>query len=445
MSSNPGAFLRYGVAAAAVAIALAVRLALNPILGAHSPYLPFALAVVVAARFGGRWPGFAATALSGFSVAWFLIAPEGSLEIADPAAFWGLALFAVVGSLISLVAGRLQESLVLTERAEQALRQQSELVELAHDAIITMDSGRRIVRWNAGAQEMYGWAEQEVVGKSIHELLQTSGGTPTAEIDEILGRMGQWNGEINHIARDGSTLVVDSRQVRIRGESSLAKGILEINRDVTERDRAEAALRASEERLRLAQRVASIGTFEWNIQTGVNQWTPELEAMYGLPAGGFTGTQNAWEELVHPDDRSEAVRRVSEALEKGSFEAEWRVIWPDGTLHWLFGKAFVFNDESGNPLRLIGVNIDITDRKQAEESLRESEMHYRTLFNSIDEGFCIVEVIFDESEKPIDYRFLEVSPSFEKQTGLADAQGKRMRELAEKPKTIGSRYTARSL
>ena len=74
----------------------------------------------------------------------------------------------------------------------------------------------------------------------------------------------------------------------------------------------------------------------------------------------------------------------------------------------------------------------ITYRKRAEEDLRESENRYRTLFNAIDEGFCIIEVIFDENEKPVDYRFLEINPSFEKQTGLIAAQGKRMRELAPK-------------
>jgi len=74
----------------------------------------------------------------------------------------------------------------------------------------------------------------------------------------------------------------------------------------------------------------------------------------------------------------------------------------------------------------------ITDRKQAEDKLTESKKHYCMLFNAIDEGFCIIEVIFDENEKPIDYRFIEVNPSFEKQTGLINAQGKRMRELAPK-------------
>ena len=134
----------------------------------------------------------------------------------------------------------------------------------------------------------------------------------------------------------------------------------------------EKALRESEERLRMAQQVARVGTFEWNIKTGLNRWTPELETMYGLPPGGFGGTQGAWEQLVHPADRNQTIAAVKRALEKDhAFEGEWRVLWPDGSLHWLLGRAWVFRDEAGQPERLVGINIDITERKVAEQALAE--------------------------------------------------------------------------
>src|SRR5581483_4059721 len=99
---------------------------------------------------------------------------------------------------------------------------------------------------------------------------------------------------------------------------------------------------------------------------------PELEAMYGLPVGGFARTQPAWEKLVHPDDRAGAVRNVELAFETGTpVEGEWRVVWPDGTMHWLAGRFQVFKDSSGKPLRLTGVNIDITERKNAEAEIRD--------------------------------------------------------------------------
>jgi PAS domain S-box-containing protein len=145
-----------------------------------------------------------------------------------------------------------------------------------------------------------------------------------------------------------------------------------VNQDITERKQAEERLRESEERLRLAQQVARLGTFEWDLQTGVDRWTPELEALYGLPPGGFAGTEPAWEELVHPADRAEAVRRVQRALDTGiTCDAEYRVIQPNGSVRWLYGRARMLKDDAGKPQRLIGVNMDITERKQAEERLRQ--------------------------------------------------------------------------
>jgi PAS domain S-box-containing protein len=119
----------------------------------------------------------------------------------------------------------------------------------------------------------------------------------------------------------------------------------------------------------MAQQVARVGAFDWNIKTGVNRWTRELEAMYGLLPGSFPGTQPAWEQLVHPDDRQEVVRAVEQAMQDGAFEKEWRVVWPDGSVHWLLGRAWVFKDQQGLSQRLTGVNIDITERKMAEQEL----------------------------------------------------------------------------
>ena len=140
------------------------------------------------------------------------------------------------------------------------------------------------------------------------------------------------------------------------------------------RRNAEDALRASAARMRLAQQASQVGTFEWNIQTGENVCTPEMEAMYGLPTGTFARTQQAWENLLHPEDRPEAVKLVKHSLETGApAEGEWRVIWPDGSVHWLSGRWQVFKDANGTPLRMTGVNIDISDRKQAEDRLRQAQ------------------------------------------------------------------------
>src|SRR5260370_42156585 len=114
----------------------------------------------------------------------------------------------------------------------------------------------------------------------------------------------------------------------IKDSDGRTVGCSGIARDISERKLAEEALCASEERLRLAQQAARIGTFDWNIRTGVNTWTPELEAMYGLPPGGFGGTQTPFANLGHPDDRPRIIKLVDAALKSGQpTKGQWRRCW----------------------------------------------------------------------------------------------------------------------
>jgi PAS domain S-box-containing protein len=207
--------------------------------------------------------------------------------------------------------------------------------------------------------------------KLISAIARHSPKNPTVDVTYrvlLPGRAPVWVKSSGRAFFDG-----EGRMLRVVG----------IVADVTDQRLAEEALRASEERLRLAQKVAGIGSFERDIRTGVNTWTVEMESMYGLPPGGFGRTRTAFENLIHPDDRALVKKLVDEALRTGqAMSGEWRVIWPDESVHWIAGRWQALMDDSGGPLRVLGVNIDITERKRAEEAIRESEQRFRLVADS---------------------------------------------------------------
>lgn len=134
--------------------------------------------------------------------------------------------------------------------------------------------------------------------------------------------------------------------------------------------RSSAALVDREERLRLSQEAAGIGAFDWNVRRDFNFWTPELEAIHGLAAGSFRQTRRAWEDLIHPDDREAAARKIDEALVAGgTVECEWRVVWPDAGVHWISSRWRVFRDSSGAAVRMVGVSLEVTERRRIQEAL----------------------------------------------------------------------------
>ena len=152
-----------------------------------------------------------------------------------------------------------------------------------------------------------------------------------------------------------------------------------------------------------------------------------------LPEPG-TGQWYARWELFYPDGAPMPYEAwpMALALKEGRSisREELMARMPDGRCIWVEAYASPVHDEKGNITGSINMLFDITEQKKAVQDLHESEERYRTLFESMDEAYCIVEVLFDEKENPVDYRFVEINPAFEKQTGLKNAQGKRIRELA---------------
>jgi len=132
------------------------------------------------------------------------------------------------------------------ERMQQAeqIRLQADLIELAHDAILMRDSVSRVIFWNKGAEELYGWSSQEALGRISHTLLRTRFPGSRAKVDASLEEYGRWEGELTHTCRDGRVVIVESRQMLVCDVQGHSTAILEINRDITERRHLEQAMQA---------------------------------------------------------------------------------------------------------------------------------------------------------------------------------------------------------
>ncbi len=180
-------------------------------------------------------------------------------------------------------------------------------------------------------------------------------------------------------------------------------------RDISSRKKAEQSLRKSEYALAEAQRLGQIGSWEWNMQTGEARWSSELYVIYGLNPENFTPRITSFTQYVHPDDRAMINHVIKQMVSSEEpVNVQFRIIRPDGTTRILDAVGEITDvDEQGKPLRIVGTNQDITERKQAEKILMESEKKYRLLAeNSVD---CIWTL-----DKRL--RFTYLSPALERIT-----------------------------
>ena len=260
-----------------------------------------------------------------------------------------------------------EQDVTALREAESRTRQQSALIELAHDAVIVRDTGDRIVFWNRGAEEAYGWRAEEARGKVVHDLLKTVWPGPPRQIQGRLLTEGCWEGEILHTRKDGEQIVMESRQALLPAGDGNPSAILEINRDVTARRAAE------QERLRLAVAVEQVseGIAVMETDGRVIFANAAFEAHFGLGRGEAVGL--FYEELLGREKANlRAGRGLAGALRSGQkWVGRLAVRRSDGEVADIDATLSPVRARSGRVAHFVTVQRDVTQEVKFQDRVRQ--------------------------------------------------------------------------
>lgn len=280
--------------------------------------------------------------------------------------------------IVSAVAAQVG-TVILRKEIEEALRETEErfrsIAESATEAILLADDQGDVLFWNTGATSMFGYTLEEAVGRPLTMLMperyreshrEGIERVRTTGASELAGRTLELAG----LRKDGTEFPLELSIAS--WESTQGRYFGGIIRDVTERRAAHEELLRREQQLAVAQEIAHIGSWEWNIEADDISWSDEMYRIYGLEPGSWEIAYEEYLQRVHPDDRPLVERTVAESLESHrSFGYEHRVVWPDGTMRMVLANGEVVL-EHGKPVRMRGTSQDITDRKHAEDALSRS-------------------------------------------------------------------------
>ncbi len=456
---------RFAVAIATVLIAAVLRLAFLHVLGTGAAFITFYPAVALAALYGGFRAGALATIIGALLADFFWIEPVHSLRVASPADLLSIALFASSCLLISWVAELLQRAEGRLRRAEAGRRVELERLvaertaelgrakdqaEQANEAKtrhlaeatatatelqavfdaapagiwIARDPSFRTMEANRAATAWMRIPDGANSSKSAPSLLRfdifDKDGLPVPNEELPIRRaaLGEVVSDYEFEWRfaDGERRFFHGNATPLRDADGTMAGAVAAFVDITERKRAEAALRESEERLRLAIDAGRMAAWDWHIPTGAVQWNDEHYRMLGYELGEVQPSYGAWAARILPEDFPATEGLLLRTLEHGGdYQTEFRALGRGDQIRWLEARGRFERDTEGRAIRCYGVTMDITERKLAEEALRESEERLRHLGDRLPYG-AVYRYSHDADGKP---RFHYISAGIERLNGVA--------------------------
>ncbi|MBD0325097.1 MAG: PAS domain S-box protein [Pyrinomonadaceae bacterium] len=403
--------LRYSFAVFSVIAATLLRLALNPALGpTNVPYITYFLAVIVTAWACGLWPALVTVVLSAITAAYFFIPPMFSLALTQVEHLLGLVVFLIAGTSIALLSEAMHRARARAESVAQALRESREqfstTLKSIGDAVIATDKDGLVTFMNAVAQELTGWQLQQARRLPLEEVFRIVNEETRREVESPVSKVFREDrivGLANHsllLTKDGREIPIEDSGAPIRDEEGRITGVVLVFHDVTEGRRIEVALRESEERYRAFVKNSSEAIWRCEFEPPVSIDLPEDEMIEQYYKSGYLaecndvmakmyGFQSAQEIIgARIDDllvRSDPANvEFLRAFARSGFrltDVESHELDREGREKF-FLNNLVGIIEDGRLLRAWGTQSDITQRKRAEATLRESEARFRRVVES---------------------------------------------------------------
>jgi PAS domain S-box-containing protein len=239
--------------------------------------------------------------------------------------------------------------------------------QAASDAMVLSNADGTVFAANPAYYSLYGYRPEEGIGKDFSMIFPSEQREWARKLYTYIFQGPATNSafEATILRPDGSERCVEARYSFIM-HNDMRTAMLSIIRDITERKRAEEALRDSKLKLHLALELAHMGTWEWDIASNKIDWSTNLEIALGFAPGTFSGRYEDFLRIIHPEDRDMIERKIEHALTEGTeYKSEFRSIGADGAVYWSTNQGQVIYDDEGKPVCMIGVSMAIPESKRA--------------------------------------------------------------------------------
>jgi len=291
-----------------------------------------------------------------------------------------------------------------SKESEQILSEQAQLLEDISDAVIATDENMVIMSWNRAAETMYGWSEQEALGKKVDNLIKTKYEDESEEkLFQTLLENGEWSGEVIQFNRLDEPMNIISSVRVISDREGKFEGAVAVNKEITAIKKIQEKLSYEQKRFEYATSVVSDAIWDATPNSDSVWWSEGLKTHFKHEIPETAKGYYVWENNIHPDDKGRVIETMKQAEETGAseWEEEYRFYRGDGSLAIVLDRALIIRNNEGDILRVIGSMNDVTLEKKAEKELKRSEHQYRLLY----ERSPLPMYIFDKTS----FKFLSVN------------------------------------